>query len=159
MIDFVGRRLLQSVPVLLLASLVVFSLLHLVPGDPIDAMLGAAAFQTGATRQDLVERIRGELGLNEPLPVQYGRWALAALHGDLGTSFVRGRPVGDLILERLPSTAQLAAASLLFAVVLGLGLGILAATHRNTPVDAVVMLISLGGVSMPSFGLGLLLIL
>lgn len=159
MIGFVGRRLAQSVPVLILASLVVFSMLHLVPGDPIDAMMGSAAFQSGSGRQDLVDRIRQDLGLNEPLPVQYGRWALGAVHGDLGTSFIRGRPVGDLILERLPSTAQLAAASLLFAVAVGLGLGIIAATHRNTPIDAAVMLVSLGGVSMPSFWLALLLIL
>src|SRR5207248_7784241 len=109
-IHFGIRRLMQALPVLVLASLVVFAMLHLVPGDPIDAMMGSAAFQTGATRQDLVERIRAELGLNDPLPVQYARWAFSALHGDLGTSFVRGRPVGDLILERLPSTAQLAAA-------------------------------------------------
>ena len=159
MIDFVGRRLLQSVPVLLLASLVVFSMLHLVPGDPIDAMLGASAFQTGNVRQDLVDQVRRDLGLNEPLPVQYGRWILGAVHGDFGVSFVRGRPVADLIVERLPSTTQLALASLLFAVTLGLALGVIAATQRNTPIDAAVMLISLGGVSMPSFWLSLLLIL
>jgi ABC-type dipeptide/oligopeptide/nickel transport system permease component len=156
---FIGRRLLHSVPVLLLASLVVFSMLQLVPGDPIDAMLGASAFQTGSARQDLVDHVRQELGLNDPLPVQYGHWILGALHGDFGVSFVRGRPVIDLILERLPSTAQLALASLVFAVVFGLVLGIVAATHGNTPIDAGVMLLSLGGVSLPSFALGVLLIL
>jgi ABC-type dipeptide/oligopeptide/nickel transport system permease component len=159
MLAFVGRRFLHSVPVLLLASLVVFSMLQLVPGDPIDAMLGASAFQTGSARQDLVDHVRQELGLNDPLPVQYGHWILGALHGDFGVSFVRGRPVADLILERLPSTAELALASLVFAVVFGLGLGIVAATHRDTPLDAAVMLLSLGGVSMPSFALGVLLIL
>ena len=91
--------------------------------------------------------------------MQYGRWALGALHGDFGMSFVRDRPVGELIMERLPSTAQLAVAALLFAVVVGLALGIIAATHRNSPVDAAVMLVSLGGVSMPGFWLALLLIL
>src|SRR5258708_38023192 len=110
LIEFVGRRLLQALPVVVLASLVVFSMLHLVPGDPIDAMMGSAAFQSGGGRQDLVDRIRAELGLNDPLPVQYGRWAVGALHGDLGQSFIRGRPGGGLILERLPSTAELAAA-------------------------------------------------
>jgi peptide/nickel transport system permease protein len=159
LIEFVGRRLLQALPVLVLASVVVFSMLHLVPGDPIDAMMGAAAFQSGGGRQDLVDRIRLELGLNDPLPVQYGRWALGALHGDFGMSFVRGRPVGELIMERLPSTAQLAVAALLFAVIVGLTLGIIAATHRNSPIDAAVMLVSLGGVSMPGFWLALLLIL
>jgi peptide/nickel transport system permease protein len=159
LIEFAGRRLMQAVPVMVLASLVVFSMLHLVPGDPIDAMLGAAAFQSGGARQDLVERVRQDLGLNDPLPLQYARWALGAAHGDFGSSFVRGRPVGELILERLPSTAQLAAAALVFAVVVGLGLGIIAATHRNTPIDTAVMLVSLGGVSMPTFWLALLLIL
>jgi peptide/nickel transport system permease protein len=159
LIEFAGRRLMQAVPVMVLASQVVFSMLHLVPGDPIDAMLGAAAFQSGGARQDLVERVRQDLGLNDPLPLQYARWALGAAHGDFGSSFVRGRPVGELILERLPSTAQLAAAALVFAVVVGLGLGIIAATHRNTPIDTAVMLVSLGGVSMPTFWLALLLIL
>ena len=74
MATFVGRRFFESLPVLMLASLVVFSMLHLVPGDPVDAMMGAAAFQSGG-RQDVVEQIRNELGLNDPLPIQYLRWA------------------------------------------------------------------------------------
>src|SRR5260370_13514310 len=127
MIDFVGRRLLQSVPVLLLASLVVFSMLHLVPGDPIDAMMGASAFQAGNVRQDRVDQVRHDLGLNDPLPVQYGRWILGAVRGDFGVSFIRGTPVADLILERLPSTTQLAVARRLFAVTSVLALGLIAA--------------------------------
>src|SRR5215216_5157060 len=158
MVTFIGRRLAESVPVLILASVVVFSMLHLVPGDPVDAMMGAAAFQSGG-RQDVVEQIRNELGLNDPLPVQYLRWAGHAVTGDLGVSYVRRTPVAVLILERLPSTVELAVASMLLAATLGLGLGLLAALKRNTPIDGLVMLISLGGVSMPSFWLAMLLIL
>src|SRR5207253_7355867 len=114
-----------------------------------------SAFQSGNIRQDLVDQVRRDLGLNDPLPVQYGRWILGAIHGDFGVSFIRNRPVADLIVERLPSTTQLAVASLLFAVVVGLALGIIAATHRNTSIDAAVMLLSLGGLSSPGLWLGL----
>src|SRR5215207_6865040 len=158
MATFIGRRLVESVPVLILASMVVFSMLHLVPGDPVDAMMGAAAFQSGG-RQEVVDQIRNELGLNDPLPIQFIRWAGGALVGDLGMSYVRRTPVTDLILERLPSTVELAAASMLLAATFGLGLGLLAALKRNTPIDGLVMLVSLGGVSMPGFWLSMLLIL
>jgi ABC-type dipeptide/oligopeptide/nickel transport system permease component len=133
-------------------------MLHLVPGDPVDAMVGAAAFQ-GGVRQDVVDRIRADLGLDDPLPVQYGRWLAGALRGDLGTSYVRGRPVTTLLLERLPSTAELALAAMLIGGGAGLALGTAAALWRNTPLDGAVMLVSLGGVSMPSFWLSMLLIL
>src|SRR5215210_6150544 len=125
MLVFIGRRLGDSIPVLILASIVVFSMLHLVPGDPIDSMMGAAAFQATG-RQDLVDRIRNELGLNEPLPVQYARWAAGAVHGDPGQSYIRGRPVLDLILERLPSTLELAGLSMVLAVSAGLTFGLVA---------------------------------
>jgi peptide/nickel transport system permease protein len=158
MLGFVVRRLVESIPVLLLASIVVFSMLHLVPGDPVDAMMGAAAFQSGA-RQEVVDQIRDELGLNDPVPVQYARWVGGALHGDLGMSYIRRRPVTELIAERLPSTLELATASMLIAAVFGLSLGLVAALKRNTAADALVMVISLGGVSMPGFWFAMLLIL
>src|SRR5690242_13330703 len=104
------RRLLSSIPVLFLATLVVFAMLHLVPGDPIDAMMGSAGFQTNSTRQETVDRIRDEMGLNDPLPIQYLHWIGGALRGDLGESYVRGRPVTELIEERVPSTVELALA-------------------------------------------------
>jgi peptide/nickel transport system permease protein len=158
MLTFLARRLGQALPVLFLSSLVVFGMLHLVPGDPIDAMVGAAAFQGGA-RQETLDRIRAEMGFNDPLPVQYAHWLGDALHGDLGKSYVRNRPVVDLILERLPSTVELATASMLLTAVLGLLLGILAAVTRGSVVDRLVMVVSLGGVSMPGFWLSMLLIL
>jgi peptide/nickel transport system permease protein len=156
---FVWRRFLSSIPVLFLASVVVFSMLHLVPGDPIDAMMGSAGFQTAATREETVDRIRAEMGLNDPLPVQYVHWIGGALRGDLGESFVRGRPVTDLIAERVPSTLQLAFAAMLITIVLGLSLGIVSALKRGTWIDSAVMVVALGGVTIPSFWLSMLLIL
>jgi ABC-type dipeptide/oligopeptide/nickel transport system permease component len=99
------------------------------------------------------------MGLNDPLPVQYLRWIGGAAHGDLGQSFVRGRSVVDLIVERVPSTAQLAAAAMLISVALGLSLGTLAALHRGTWIDTAVTVLSLGGVTIPSFWFSMLLIL
>ncbi len=159
MLRFVARRLVQTLPVLLLASVVVFSMLYLVPGDPVDTMLGSADQELGSGRQELVDRVRQELGLNDPLPVQYARWLGNAIRGDLGRSYVRGQPVAELILERFPSTLELAAAGMVVSAALGLTLGSLAALKRNSSLDGVVMLVSLGGVSMPSFWFAILLIL
>ncbi len=159
MLRFIGRRLMAAVPVLVLSSVVVFSMLHLVPGDPVDAMVGSAGFQGSGNRPELVARIRHDLGLDEPLPIQYGRWAANALRGDLGRSYIRQRPVATLIRAGLPSTLQLAALSLCFAVIAGLTLGVIAALKRNTPLDGLVMAVSLFGVSIPSFWLAILLIL
>jgi ABC-type dipeptide/oligopeptide/nickel transport system permease component len=155
---FIGRRLLEAIPVLVLSSLVVFSMLHLVPGDPVDAMVGASGFQ-GSGRQETIDRVRRDLGLDQPLPVQYGRWAAGALHGDLGTSYIRGQSVSRLIRERLPSTLQLAAASLLLTAIVGLTLGIVAALKHNTWLDSAIMAVALVGVSIPAFWFGILLIL
>ena len=155
---FIGRRLLAAVPVLALSSLIVFGMLRLVPGDPVDAMVGASGFQ-GSGRQDVIARVRADLGLDDPLPVQYARWAAGAVRGDLGTSYIRGQLVGALIRERLPSTLQLAAASLLLTGVAGLALGILAALRYGTWLDGAIMAVALVGVSVPAFWFGILLIL
>ncbi len=158
MIKFISRRLIESIPVLLLASLVVFGMLHLIPGDPIDAMVGAAGDVTSA-RPEVVAQIRNELGLNDPLPVQYGRWVLNAVRGDFGESYIRHRPVIELIQERLPSTIELALASTLIVTLLGLSLGIVAALKCNSVIDNFILVISLGGISMPNFWFAILLIL
>jgi ABC-type dipeptide/oligopeptide/nickel transport system permease component len=159
MITFILRRLVESVPVLLVASLVVFSMLHLVPGDPVEAMLGSADAGMSAAGSHMAQQIRQELGLDEPLPVQYVRWLGGVVHGDFGMSYVRRRPVVDIVLERLPSTLELAAAGLLIAAAVGLVFGIGAALKRNTPLDGLIMIVSLGGVSTPNFFLAMLLIL
>src|SRR5437773_1241727 len=109
MAKFISQRLVESVPVLLLASLLVFAILHLVPGDPIDAMIGAASFGVGdrAAQEQLVASLRQQLGLGDPLPLQYVRWLWNATHLDLGESFIRHQPVIKVIGDRLPSTPLL----------------------------------------------------
>jgi ABC-type dipeptide/oligopeptide/nickel transport system permease component len=134
-------------------------MLHLVPGDPVEAMLGSADAGMSAAGSHMAQQIRQELGLDEPLPVQYVRWLGGVVHGDFGMSYVRRRPVVDIVLERLPSTLELAAAGLLIAAAVGLVFGIGAALKRNTPLDGLIMIVSLGGVSTPNFFLAMLLIL
>jgi peptide/nickel transport system permease protein len=161
MARFVAQRLVDSIPVLVLSSLLVFAILHLVPGDPVDAMLGSAAAGVGSpeARAELTEQIREQLGLNDPLWLQYARWIGNALQLDLGESYIRRQPVATLIAQRLPSTIELAGAALVLSVLLGMTLGTLAALKRHTWVDGAVMVVSLGGVSMPSFWAAMLLIL
>ncbi|HEV8470308.1 MAG TPA: ABC transporter permease [Candidatus Limnocylindria bacterium] len=161
MAKFISERLVESIPVLLLASLLVFAILHLVPGDPIDAMIGAASFGVGdrAAQEQLVASLREQLGLNDPLPLQYVRWLWNATHLDLGESFIRHQPVIKVIGDRLPSTIELAGSALVLSVLLGVALGIVAAVKRNSPIDRLVMFVSLGGVSIPSFVFAMVLIL
>src|SRR5437773_786607 len=137
MARFVGGRLVDAIPVLLLSSLLVFAVLHLVPGDPVDAMMGAASFgiSTPESQAKLVAQIRDQLGLNDPLPLQYLHWLGNALHLDLGESFIRHQSVSSLIAQRLPTTLELAGAALLLSVIVGMAMGIVAALKRNTPID------------------------
>jgi len=159
MATFVLRRLVESIPVLFLASVVVFGMLHLVPGDPVEAMLGSADAGMSERGSAMAQQIRQDLGLDQPLPVQYVRWLGGIAHGDLGMSYVRRRPVLEIVAERVPSTLELAAAGLAIAATVGLALGIAAALKRNTPLDGLIMIVSLGGVSTPNFFLAMLLIL
>ena len=161
MAAFVGRRLIESIPVLILSSLLVFAILHLVPGDPVDAMMGAASFgiSTPESQAALVAQIRGQLGLNEPLPVQYVTWLWNAMHLDFGQSFIRHQSVATLIGQRIPSTLELAGAALLLSVLVGMAFGTIAALRRHTWVDGAIMIVSLAGVSTPSFAFAMLLIL
>jgi len=152
-VTWIARRLLAVVPVLFGVTLAVFSMLFLVPGDPVKMML--AEF---VTSPEQVAQMRAQLHLDEPIPVQYGRFVGNALRGDLGTSIRSRRPVVTEIAENAASTAQLAVASMLIAVALGVPLGLLAAIMRNSWLDVASMAVALLGVSMPSFWLGLLLI-
>jgi len=150
---YIVQRLLAAVPVLLGVSLLVFAMLHLVPGDPVRLML--SEFQT---TPEQIERLRSQLHLDEPLPMQFGRFLWNASHGDLGTSIRTRRPVAVEIADNLPSTMQLALAGLLVAGVLGVTLGIVVAVNRRSWIEPGSMLLALLGVSVPSFWLGLLLI-
>ena len=147
------RRLAFLVPVALLVSFVTFMLIHLVPGDPARVLLGEEA------TPQTVAALRLKLGLDQPLMTQYGLWLWHLLHGDLGTSIQLQQPVTQAILQRLPVTAELGVASLLYSVLLAVPLGVLAATHRNGRLDWLVNTTSLVGTAIPSFVLGLGLIL
>jgi peptide/nickel transport system permease protein len=147
------KRLLAAIPVLFGVSVVVFSMLHLVPGDPVKMML--SEFQTSPEQ---IARLRAQLHLDEPLPQQFGRFIWNALHGDLGYSVRSKRPVLIEIRDNLPSTAVLALAGMGIAVVMGVTLGVIAAVCQHSWFDTFSMLMALLGVSIPSFWLGLLLI-
>jgi peptide/nickel transport system permease protein len=150
---YIARRLAQTLPVLFGVSLLVFSMLHLVPGDPVKMMLS----EFGTSPEQLA-KLRSQLHLDEPLPVQFGRFVWNAVQGDLGYSIRSKRPVTAEIAENIPATLQLAFAGLMVAGLLGIPLGVTAAVKQRSWADAGSMLVALAGVSMPSFWLGLLLI-
>jgi peptide/nickel transport system permease protein len=154
MARYVRQRLTASLPVIFGVSVLVFLMLHLVPGDPVMVLLGEhSAADTAA-----LDRLRQTLGLNDPLPVQYGRFVWRALHGDLGRSIRLNLPITELVLQALMPTASLAVAAMAVAAVGGVSLGVIAAVHRGRFMDNVAMFLGLVGVSMPGFWLGSLLI-
>jgi peptide/nickel transport system permease protein len=134
-------------------SLILFTLMRLAPGGPEAVLIG------GEFSPEVAAGIRHRLGVDRPLLVQYGSWALAALRGDLGRSFKTGDPVAALIWDRLPSTLQLTAGALVFALAVAVPLGVLAAVRQNTVWDSLGSAVSLFGISFPSFWLGIMLIL
>jgi ABC-type dipeptide/oligopeptide/nickel transport system permease component len=152
-LTYVGRRILAVVPVLFGVTLAVFSMLFLVPGDPVKIML--AEF---VTTPDQIAQMRAQLHLDEPVIEQYGRFVVSALRGDLGVSIRSRRPVAAEIAENIGSTGLLALASMMVAIGLGVPLGLLAALGRNSWLDVAAMVVALLGVAMPSFWLGFLLI-
>jgi peptide/nickel transport system permease protein len=139
--------------VLVILSVGVFLMLHLTPGDPVQIMLGQDADPQS------VAALRAELGLDQPLPVQYVRWVGNVLRGDLGRSIRTHQPVMEAITSRLPVTLELSIVSLVVSLAIGLPAGVVAATRRNTPLDLASTGLALAGVSLPSFFLGILLIL
>lgn len=153
MLSYLLRRLVQTLPIALLVSILVFSLIHMIPGDPVEMMLGE-----GAQRTD-VEALRHELGLDRPLPAQLGSYLLGLTHGDLGTSLHYGEPVTTLLASHYPATLELALVSMVVAVAIALPLGILAAYYRDGAIDHLSRFLSLLGVSLPNFWLGPMLIL
>jgi peptide/nickel transport system permease protein len=153
MLRLVLRRLSVLVPTLFGAATLVFLLLHVVPGDPIDVMLGESA--APAAREEL----RARLGLDRPLAEQYGRWLTGLARADLGESIRSGRPVTELLAERVPVTVTLALTALLVAVSIGIPLGVLAANAPGSPVDRLALAVSLGAVATPSFWIGPMLVL
>jgi ABC-type dipeptide/oligopeptide/nickel transport system permease component len=151
MIAFLIRRLVLTVPVLIGVASLVFALIHLIPGDPVQAMLGDTA-----PPQD-VDALRERLGLNRPLYAQYVSFMEGAATGDFGTSIRTNQTVVEAIAERMPATAELALASMVIAVAIAIPLGIIAAVWAGTAVDHVATTLALVGISMPTFWLGPLL--
>ena len=156
MLAYLGRRLAQLVPVLLLISLIVFLILHALPGDP--AMLMLAGAEGGAVSAERIAELQEAMGLNDPLPVQYGRFLLGILRGDLGESIRLRTPVTEVILERFAFTIQLSLGGLACALLLGITTGVLSALRPNGWTDVLFSLMAYFGMSMPLFWLGLMLI-
>jgi len=150
---YVFRRTLLLIPIFFIISLVVFSLIHLVPGDPVDSLLGP-----GSTAADKVALTK-VYGLDKSLPVQYGVWLKKFLTGDMGQSIIEKQPVSDMIFYNMPFTIRLGLASIFISFVLGIFLGIISAAARNTFIDYISMIIALLGVTVPAFWLGLILML
>jgi peptide/nickel transport system permease protein len=153
MTQYILRRLFALVPILFGASILIFAVMRLIPGDPARQALGPEA--TGAQ----VEVLREAWKLDEPLAVQYIAWLNRAIQGDLGNSIVSRVPVTEELMTRFPATLQLTLSSMVVAVVFGLGFGIVAAVKHNTPVDRATMLFAILGICTPSFWLGLILLL
>jgi peptide/nickel transport system permease protein len=152
MFGVIGSRLLQAIPVLLVVGFIAFALFAYV-GDPLSIMLGQDS--TEAQRIALVK----ELGLDQPFFVQYGHFLWLALHGDFGNSYRLAQPVSGLIAERLPATLELAITASVLALAIGVPMGVYTGIHRNSALSRLFMTVSLVGVSLPTFLLGILLIL
>lgn len=153
MIQYLQARVLALLLILLIMSVIVFSFVHLTPGDPVEAMLGIEV--DAATRQ----AVRHDLGLDRPLLAQYLVWIGRALRGDLGTSIRTHQRVSRILAEKLPVTLQLTLAASIVGLAIALPAGVLAAVQRNSAVDLAALGVALGGVSIPSFWLGVMLIL
>jgi peptide/nickel transport system permease protein len=152
---FIARRVIRSVPVLFVVSLLVFGALHILPGDPFLASQGT---QVTLTAEDLA-KLRAEVGLDQPVHVQYFRWILAGLQGDLGVSYYNQRHVTELVALRLPATVELTFVSLVLALAVAIPAGIFAAVRRGSAVDYLVTSIGTIGMSVPGFWLGIMMIL
>jgi peptide/nickel transport system permease protein len=153
MLRLILARLALAVPVLVCVSIVAFVLLRLAPGDPAQLQAGLNA------SPETIEALRHEMALDQPLPIQYLAWAGRVVHGDLGVSYSTRQPVTALIGQRLPITAQIALSALVLIVVVGVPLGIVSALHKDRGTDQAVRVVSLFGISVPNFVIGILLVL
>ncbi|WP_018130874.1 ABC transporter permease [Effusibacillus pohliae] len=149
---FLVRRLLLAIPVILLVTVMVFSLLHMLPGDPATVILGQEA------TPEAVAALREELGLNKPIVIQYLDWLAGVLRGDLGRSLVDHTPVSELIAQRLPATLELTVGTFIVAILIAFPAGIISATRPGKWVDYGSTMFALGGMSIPHFWLGMMFI-
>lgn len=152
MVQYTARRILLAIPVLFIILMVVFALARAIPGDPCKSILGEKA------SAETCERFARERGLDQPIPVQFGIYLQQVLRGDLGDSIRFGRPITQILVERLPMTDELGITAMILALVIGIPAGIISAVRRNSIIDVVTMIGANIGVSIPVFFLGLLLI-
>src|ERR1700755_3624661 len=155
MFAYLVRRLFLMLVTLLGISIVIFFLLRIVPGNIVDILFAAAGYVDPADKANLQK----ELGIDQPLVLQYRRWTSGLLHGDLGYSYVSEKPALDEILPRIPITARLAGLALLFSASIGIPLGVISAVKQGTRLDYFLRVVSLSGLSLPSFWLGLLILM
>ncbi|MGB6399980.1 MAG: ABC transporter permease [Bradyrhizobium sp.] len=155
MFAYIVRRLALMLVTLVGISIVIFFLLRIVPGNIVDILFDAAGFVDPADKANL-ER---ELGIDQPLALQYLHWIWGLLHGDLGYSYVSEKPALQEILPRIPITARLAGLALLFSASIGIPLGVISAVHQGSRLDYILRVVSLSGLSLPSFWLGLLILM
>jgi peptide/nickel transport system permease protein len=152
---YIVRRLFLMLVTLFGISVIIFVLLRIVPGNIVDILFDAAGYVDPADKANLQK----ELGLSDPIVVQYLKWIGGLLHGDLGYSYVSEKPALQEILPRIPITAKLAGLALLFSASIGIPLGVLSAVHQGTRLDYALRVVSLSGLSLPSFWLGLLVLM
>jgi peptide/nickel transport system permease protein len=152
MVNYIIKRLLALIPILIGVAVIVFLIVHLIPGDPAQTMLGERA------SDEALAKLREDMGLNDPLPVQFWRYIKDLLRGDLGRSIMSNNPVSEELSQRFPATLELSFFAIFFAVFVGIPAGIFASINQNSWFDNLSMLIALMGVSMPIFWLGLMFI-
>ncbi|WP_019636454.1 ABC transporter permease [Paenibacillus fonticola] len=150
MLTFIVRRILQTLFILFFVSIIVFMIMHLLPGDPVSIMLGDYA------SQEEIENLRQELGLDKPLPIQYMNWVTNVLRGDLGNSIAYNQSVNALIQQRLPISFHIGLLSFLLAIMIGVPAGIIAAVKRGSWVDSLITVTANMGMAVPVFWLGIL---
>lgn len=150
---YILKRLVTLIPVILGVILIIFLIMELTPGDPARMVLG------GMASEEALDSFREEHGLNDPLPVRYGRYVLNMLRGELGTSYKTNRSVWTELMDRFPATMQLSVASILFALLISVPIGVISAVKQNSVFDNVGMVVCLLGIAMPAFWLGMVVVL
>lgn len=154
MLSYTIKRLIEAIPIWIAITLIVFILMNIIPGDPVAQLMDA---RSGALDKNVIEQIREQWGLNDPLPLQYLHFLQGVVQGDFGISYQSRSSVTELLLERIPVTLQITILGLIIAIVVGITVGIIGALRRGSWVDSLVSSFSVSGVSLPSFFLGLIL--
>jgi len=153
MVKKIAKKILLTIPILLIVSIILFFLMNILPGD------AAAGLVTADQSEEYIMGLRARLKLDDPPVKRYLDWMQGMLHGDFGTSLITGQPVAQKILQRLPVTMELTFLAMIIAVVIALPIGVITAVKRNSPLDTGMSLVSMVGVAMPPFWLGMLLVM